>query len=348
MTRSKGTRRSIRALRWLVVAIAGVVLWRALAAADLPRALGLVVAIGPAVAVILVPFVVAMSLDVLGWREVYAGLGRSVPFLPFLGTRIAGEAVLQSLPGGQVVAESMAPYLLQSRCGVPLAEGFAGLALKKLLFTIAHGTLILGGALLGWASLVRISPGLVGGSWLPAVIAAIGATVIVSGAVGIFALLRGDPARRVSELLHLLPIAVVRRFAESRHEAFVATDRHVASAWAGARVPRALALFLAFWLVEAGETWLVLKLLGAPLPVREVLSFEAAISLVRALAFFVPAGLGVQDVAYMAMLRALGVADAVTVGAAFVMLKRAKEGIWIVVGYVLLLGMRGVPAPAET
>ena len=67
--------------------------------------------------------------------------------------------------------------------------------------------------------------------------------------------------------------------------------------------------------------------------------------LVRGLAVPVPAGLGVQDAGYVLSLRALGVADATTVGAAFVVMKRGKDLFWVTVGFlVLALGGRGKSA----
>jgi uncharacterized membrane protein YbhN (UPF0104 family) len=58
----------------------------------------------------------------------------------------------------------------------------------------------------------------------------------------------------------------------------------------------------------------------------------------------VPAGLGVQDVSYLAFLRALGVPDALNVAAAFLLLKRAKECFWAAVGYAILAFDLRVPA----
>jgi uncharacterized membrane protein YbhN (UPF0104 family) len=55
------------------------------------------------------------------------------------------------------------------------------------------------------------------------------------------------------------------------------------------------------------------------------------------MAFFSPGGLGVQDLGYMAFLSALGIPEAPAVSAAFVVLKRSKEILWIGVGYALLL-----------
>jgi hypothetical protein len=62
-----------------------------------------------------------------------------------------------------------------------------------------------------------------------------------------------------------------------------------------------------------------------------------------------PAGLGVQDLGYVLFLRALGVADPLVTGAAFSLIKRGKEALWIAVGYACLLSSRrrSVPALAE-
>jgi hypothetical protein len=51
---------------------------------------------------------------------------------------------------------------------------------------------------------------------------------------------------------------------------------------------------------------------------------------------FTPAGIGVQDVGYLAMLQAYGVPDGASLGPAFVVLKRVKEAFWIVIGFGIL------------
>ena len=69
----------------------------------------------------------------------------------------------------------------------------------------------------------------------------------------------------------------------------------------------------------------------------EALSVGAALSVVRSVAMFgAPSGIGVQDVGYLAVLQAYGVADASTVGPAFVVLKRLKEAFWMAFGFVIL------------
>ena len=61
--------------------------------------------------------------------------------------------------------------------------------------------------------------------------------------------------------------------------------------------------------------------------------------LLRSVAFFTPAGLGVQDLGYATALG--GAPDAVL---AFTLLKRCKELFWVAVGYGLLALRRSRPA----
>jgi len=68
------------------------------------------------------------------------------------------------------------------------------------------------------------------------------------------------------------------------------------------------------------------------------------VTLLRSIAFMVPAGLGVQDAGYVAFLAAFGVPEAATVGVAFVLIKRAKELFWIAMGFVLFLFSKQSPA----
>ena len=105
-----------------------------------------------------------------------------------------------------------------------------------------------------------------------------------------------------------------------------------------------LLLYAVGWVVRGVETWLFLRLLGVDVPILTAVVLETAIIVVRSVAVPVPAGLGVQDVAYVLSLGALGVPDATTVGTAFVLLKRGKDVFWILVGVALMaLGARSRP-----
>jgi putative membrane protein len=92
-------------------------------------------------------------------------------------------------------------------------------------------------------------------------------------------------------------------------------------------VALAAAWHLAGWMSHAGETWLGLRLIGAPVSWTAAVAIEALSSTARAAAFFVPGGLGVQEGTLVYLCRSVGV----PMHAALVLavLKRARE---IVVG----------------
>jgi uncharacterized protein (TIRG00374 family) len=155
-------------------------------------------------------------------------------------------------------------------------------------------------------------------------------------------LLSGRVAERLWRLLKRVPLARVQRWMIAREVAFMDTDQHVRQVLRSHVPGLAVAFFwiLAGWFAEAGETWVLLRLLGVELSFAAVLAFEPVVSFARSAAFFIPAGLGVQDAGYMAFLKQAGIPDAVNRAAAFVLLKRFKEIIWIAVGWILLLATR--------
>jgi uncharacterized membrane protein YbhN (UPF0104 family) len=102
------------------------------------------------------------------------------------------------------------------------------------------------------------------------------------------------------------------------------------------RLATPVLFYLVGWLVRAAETMLFLRVVGVAVPLTAAMVMETALVLVRAVAVPVPAGLGVQDVGYVLCLRALGIPDATTIGAAFVVLKRGKDLAWILLGFLLL------------
>src|SRR5262249_53719483 len=117
-------------------------------------------------------------------------------------------------------------------------------------------------------------------------------------------------------------------------QGFSAVDHWSSTFFARGRreVGAVAALLFLQWLTEAGETFLVARVLGIPIGFGLALAFEAATSLIRGAAFFLPAGLGLQDGLHVLLVQAAGVPHAETIGAAFLFTKRIKELFWIVVG----------------
>jgi len=336
-----------RLVRLLVLVVSAGLFVRVLWMADLRNVGRLLVEVGPLALLAVVPYGLAVTLDTAGWAAILRGLEARVATWRLLGLRLSTEAVHLSFPGGPLIAEGLKVWLLSRRFGVGIAEGSASLAVKKALQIGSQGVYLLTAALVGGASLVDASV------LRPVLLGLAAFTMAVS--VGMVAvLLSGRVAERLWKLLRRVPLARVRRWTLAREVAFVDTDQHV-RAVLQSHVPRLVAAFLWIlggWFAEAGESWLLPRLLGIDLSFPAVLAFEPVVSFARSAAFFIPAGLGVQDAGYMALLRAANIPDATNRAAAFVLLKRFKELFWIAVGWVVLLATRGLRqgagAPPET
>lgn len=328
--------RTTSVLRWLAAILAAVVFVRVLSAADLGRALASITRIGPAVALIALPYLLVIGFDALAWKWLLEIVGRRLRFRRLMAVRLATEAVLLSFPGGALLAEGLKPVLLARPSpgneAVPYAETAATLAAKKVLLVGTQSLYLATAAILGWSVLLAISPK------LPLLVLCAAFVLAIAAIAMMWILLHGSLGARSHRVLSSVPSKRLRRFLESRREGFARADTHLASVF-GAHVnqlSRAAGPFFLSWLAESIESWTILHLLGVSLGFTEVMAFEAGVSLLRSLVFFVPAGLGVQDAGYMTALNALAIRDPINVGAAFVLLKRAKEVFWIVTGYAVL------------
>ena len=77
------------------------------------------------------------------------------------------------------------------------------------------------------------------------------------------------------------------------------------------------------WVVGAGEAWLALWLLDAPLGLRDVVILESLAFALRSAAFAVPAAVGVQEGGYVALGAIFGLGPEIAL--ALSLLKRARE-----------------------
>jgi uncharacterized protein (TIRG00374 family) len=320
---------------------------------ELDRVVGILSRLAPpAFALLLLPQLLALAAESAAWRRAFAAITRAPRFRSLLRVRLETEALAQTLPGGVLIAESIKPYLLGRHCGLALEAAITGVAARKYLLLTAHALYIVLAALFGFEGLRRVSPRLLGAAGLEWLVLASGLGVGLTAAVFCLLLARGRVGGRLRTVLSRLPIPSFRRAVAQRAEAFHATDLELARFFAveRRRLVAPLLGFLCAWLLESVETFLILRLLGADLSFSTVASFEVAVSLLRNLAFVLPAGLGIQDVGYALFLRALGVADPLHVSAAFCLLKRGKELVWAAVGYALLAwDLRGgAPEPAWT
>ena len=321
-----------RLLRVLVVVLSAALFVRVLWVADLRNVARLLADVGPLVVLAVVPYGVAVTVDTAGWAAILRGLEARVATWRLLRLRLSTEAVQLSFPGGPILAEGLKVWFLSRQFGVAVPEGSASLAVKKALQIGTQGVYLLTAAVVAGSALPE-------GSKLRAALFLLGLLSSVVAAAMISVLLSGRVAERLWRLLRRVPLVRVQRWMIAREVAFMDTDQHVRAVLQS----HARGLVVAFgwillgWFAEAGETWVLLRLLDVDLSFAAVLAFEPVVSFARSAAFFIPAGLGVQDAGYMAFLKNVGIPDAVNRAAAFVLLKRFKELVWIAVGWILLL-----------
>jgi hypothetical protein len=312
-----------------------------LRAADLGRALSLVHALGWWLPFLVLPTFVSLLADTSGWWLSFARVASRPRFVSLLAVRISGEALLLGLPSGSVVSETLQPYLLKQRCGVPLEKGIVATIARKVFVIVAHGLVLCVATLLSWPLLERTSRAAIGRPGLPWLLFACALGLLAVAVGGAAATARGRVVDRLRRGLGLLGGRWLAGWLERHALRFQRTDEALASLF---RHPGALAvpvlLHVAGWFVRSLETFLFLRLVGVAIPLGAAVVIETGLVLVRVVAAPIPAGLGVQDVGYVLCLRALGVADATTLGAAFVVLKRGKDLAWILLGFLLLGGGR--------
>jgi hypothetical protein len=220
--------------------------------------------------------------------------------------------------------------LFRRHAAVPLGDGAAALATRKLCHVATQGAMLLLGAALGAEVYAGVLPGSGGRVLAWAALAAGGSLVLAAGALG-FVLLYGGVAGRLERALTRVTGGRLARVLEHRRAAWRSVDGRLRILLGGH--PGLLAwnaiTALVGWLLDAVETWLLLRVLGARVGAGEALAIEAAVSVLRAVAFAVPGGLGVSDLGYHALVR--GIAGE-PVAAALVVAKRARDAVWVATG----------------
>ena len=302
--------------------------------------------VGAAGLLILVPQLLSLFAESVGWRLAFEGMGRRLSLFGLFRARLATEALAQTLPLGVVFCESLKPVLLARTCGAELSTSLAGMAARKWLLVSSQSLYVGGFALLSWSALGGISASVLGGDGLPQALLAASGLLLLMAATSYVALAHGRMAGRFYGLLTRLPSSWLRARVEPLRGRFTSTDGELKAFFATAlHSPLPLAAFLIGWLLEAADTFLILYLLGVRLPWTTIGAVEVSASFLRNVVFMVPAGLGVQDMSYLAFLRALQVPDVLNVAAAFLLLKRGKEAFWAACGYAILaLDLRGSTA----
>jgi hypothetical protein len=278
--------------------------------------------------VIVFPCIALKMFDTLAWRFTFPR--ERVRFLPLARALLAGQAVA-STPAGLIGGNALMAWKLRDR--VSLHESLSSLIIVQTTSTASQGLFLLLGILIARRTFPLSMAFERAMEWLLLleVVGVIGfVTVQMRGVVG--------GGYGVLGRLGFSGGAAVETAATHIDQALVDFYRHQ---------PRRLTLSLTFnflgWMTRAGETWLILYLLRAPVPVGTALVIEAFGTGVSFATFFLPLDLGVEEGGAVAAFLALGLSGAT--GLSFGLVRRTREIAWTALGLLLLAG-KPRPSPA--
>jgi len=261
---------------------------------------------------------VNLAADAQGWRALFERLRPA--FLPMLNYRWIGEAVNSMLPvgqvGGDVVRARLATRLGPggAQAGAATVVDFTlGLMTQFLTALLAVGLLIqargFGRETQAWLAGLLVAVVVVAAFWAAQHLQMFGRAARLGGRVlrgGAWESLTGGAAALDSEV----------KATYRRHRALAEC-----TAWR-----------LVSWLLHAGETWLVLWFLDAPVGLVVALILESLSTAVRSGAFAVPGALGVQEGGFVLLGPMVGVSAETALALSLV--KRFRE---LVIGCAGLL-----------
>ena len=162
-------------------------------------------------------------------------------------------------------------------------------------------------------------------------IPSLGGLVVAAALVGVLIAVQRRGLNLMEGLFHRLAPA-------AGHHATAVTKVVEAAYGQPARLWTGLGVHVFAWFGAAAGTWLILLLIGRPLPFASVAAIESLMFAIRNAAFVAPSGLGVQEGAYALLGPLFGLP--VEAALALSLLKRARD---IAVGVPMLLSWQLAP-----
>lgn len=238
------------------------------------------------------------------WWSIGRGPGRP-RLLPFIWARAVRDAAAEALPFSQVGG-----YVIGGRALALAGADAATTGLSTFLDLVLEFAAKIPYVLLGLGVLEFLRPS--GGT-------ASGILVVLACAFGAGLLLRAQTGGMASRLLERL-LARFPRLAASRQRLLATlhdmTTRHAA-------MGTSLGLHFLCWVLGAGETWLIFHFMRAPVSIEAALIIDSVVGAMRAVSFFVPGAVGVQEGGYVLLCGLFGLHPGTAL--AFSFARRARD-----------------------
>jgi len=286
-------------------------------------------------AIIILPISFATLCDTFGWWLCLPEQKKRISLHELFLIRVATDALSNSLPAGVAVAEPMRPALLRKQFGIRLTDGIAASIIVKVNIAVAQGIYILFGLLLVFMSYYETiqDHGILDGTRSYLVVAAVVGGLVV----GLLLIFNGSRLTQLFNVFDRVKIPQWQSFIERLKPHIAEMDTYVEGF---ARKNRrhmitSLIVFFMAWMFIALESFVILSLLGSDVTFTQAIVLESTASVIRIAFFFLPAGIGAQEVGFVTLLTAFGFPDPITLSAAYILVKRAKEVCWVLFGYGL-------------
>ncbi len=337
-----------RALSYILAAVGLLIggyfvvkIWRE---TDVASSLALIATL-PIVSLVLIslPAIAGAAFDAKAWQLLLPRNGKRDSLWSMARVRIASEAVVSTVPMGAIIADPLKAWLLKREFGLSLACGTASVALRTFLLADSQAilTLIVTTFTFGW--LLDVSPMILSGSaylgWL--LLLASGIAVLLYTSL-IYLSSHEASLDKLHNALRKIRVGFLSKWITSHEENFSDLKQELAEF--GGSSSRRLwisGLFFAImWSIDGMETHLIARALGLHTSMGTSYEIEIICAFLRSIAFFIPSGIGLQDAAYIAFFESIGAPRAGA--AAFIVIKRLRQFLWIIVGFGLLFTIRKV------
>jgi putative membrane protein len=276
--------------------------------------------------VVVVPYFFVYVFDTWGWHLAFGRYATVRPaWLTLFRVRWAAESINSIIPSGYVGGEALKVYLLHKR-------GFSGMTASTSVVASKTCQILAQVVFIGLGALAAMTR-------LPAGAGArTGMTLIALasfGAAGSILLLQ---RRGMFSTLHALLARFSLRFRlgdESRSK-LRALDDQIYAFYRRDRIRflQTTGAFLAGWLADALEIYVICRLLGLPLTWTEAIAIESFICVAKGLGFFVPGAWGVQESGVVLLFKIFGLP--VPIAVAYAVVLRGRELCYVLVGGALL------------
>lgn len=284
----------------------------------------------------LIPYFCIILSDSFGWKHSFGKIKNQISFVKLFLLRLATEALQTSLPGGAFYAEIVRPFLLKKYFKLEYSDSISANIIAKVNILFAQTLFFILGVGMFAISLRDRSFVLSLPEYLlyPALVIAAFFPILVT-----YMLYRKNLLIIILDIFNKVNFRPLKNFISKINPSVIRINETISifSRLNKRDLGLTIIFFFSTWILMAIESLIILRMIRASADIFQVILIESLISFVRMIFFFIPGAVGPQDVVIVILFNLVGISDPQSNAIVFVLLKRAKEFIWIVTGYILLL-----------